>query len=966
MADSPLNDLNYGRPGLTTYDLDTRGWNTSRGPTTSVLQQVSEWQLALPAATTSISTDTLKNATTSRKDARRLAHDHPQLVPAAKDLPDLSTLSQAVTSAAMTYDPHIGDLLAFGTVFLNKSFRPKQIAALPTGPSRSILRLVPLGQQRNGWEGDRSVWLQGPSFTFVDSGYWNEEAAPIQQVIFGQTETSNSLLAVRLPSKTVLFRPSYHRGRRAAEPSPYYHLPPSLLSAQPIISITIAQTGGVPHADFDFNPNYQFQFGIVDEQGAWSLWQIARRAKRDEYSVSRLVGGHISPAEEEVADSEDGWARILWAGDSNTLLVCSRRQLSLVNVTGETFEYLPAPPVISQRSSEWILDLKRHPQQQECFFILTSTRLFLMSVTTSSSAADSSSGQAGATILLSRRHYRGDEDLTLQMHPQIFEEQTALFVKSRLNKLVQLYYFQDRSSSQAECISTTDPVSVDLDLPGAAYIMQMHLQPLEYGSKEALPHKRLNTSAQLYHERAIPFHQLTVLTADLGVHQIVLLSAKHDPAPERLAWRKMMAPHSLDARSDVDEMDGFIEPNGPNWEIEPGPKLRAQVPRLLSDRDLTHATADRTELYESLLHSEQAGSTSIEDVIQQLQETMGVQALKFETNVMETLDTIDVPDIDEASAKVQQLFESQSINVLRPIASQQVLRLPGAEQTSITNLYDTVLKDWVAPLTAQIPVSVRQAKERLARRVATEVILASTQLRPSEEEQSIPSSSGPASLPVLPSESLDAISSSLPTPPQSSIPPSSPLFPESSRPRRGDPLSRLRKHLVIDDVSNTTLIGLPPSVSDLLLHWQPGNDPSTYNWESTERAIRPEVADEETQELLEKERKKRERRDKRQRREDELLRAKTQTSRQPLFSQPVFPRSSPGPFVGGMTASSQVPVPTSSQMPIQIYDQGGGFGGLGGFGGMSGMVPQSQVEPGKFGGRPDKKKKKSKSRVSGF
>jgi RNA polymerase I-specific transcription initiation factor RRN6 len=50
-------------------------------------------------------------------------------------------------------------------------------------------------------------------------------------------------------------------------------------------------------------------------------------------------------------------------------------------------------------------------------------------------------------------------------------------------------------------------------------------------------------------------------------------------------------------------------------------------------------------------------------------------------------------------------------------------------------------------------------------------------------------------------------------------------------------------------------------------------------------------------------------------------------------------------------------------MSSQVQGHGSPFVG---FGGGINMMPQSQVEPGRFGGRPDKKKKKGKSRVSGF
>lgn len=630
MADSQLNDQNYGRPGLTTYNPDECQWHFSREATQQTLEKVSEWQLAIPAALNAPPTTDFTNTTATRKDARRLAHDFPQLVPAAKGLPELSAVSQGVGLAAAAYDPHTGSLLSFGTVFLQKSFRRKQVAAVPAGPSGNILRLVPLGRQRYGWDGDRSVRLEAPFCSVVDSGYWNEGAAPIQQVTFGQAETSNSLLAVRLPSKTVLFRPSYHQSRRAAKPSPYYDLPPSLLSAHPILAITPDQTGGASHADVAFNPDYQFHIAVVDQRSAWSLWQIERRAKRDEYSSSRLVVGHIHSSEEEFNDSGDGWARILWTG-SDTLVVCNRRQLSVIKVTGETFEYLPAPPIIPQRSTDWILDVKSHTRGR--VFILTTTRIFLVSVTSSNNALDGNSGQAGATVLLSRRHYRGNEDLTLQMHPQLVEEETVMFLTSCLNTLVQVYFFQSHSPNQTESISMTDPVKLEAGFPDAAHITRVYLTRLKYTAKEHPLHKRRNASAHSYLEKAIPFYQLTALTADLGVHQIVLISSKHETDPERLAWRKIVTQRFLDIRDEADEMADFIEPDGPDWEIEPESKLKSQVPRQISNEDAIHPNADHAWLYESLSYEGHTSSTSVDDIIQRFEAVLSRRTPISEVNV---------------------------------------------------------------------------------------------------------------------------------------------------------------------------------------------------------------------------------------------------------------------------------------------------------------------------------------------
>lgn len=626
MADTPLNNLNYGRPGLTTYDLDNREWGFSRLSSTSKLQQVSEWQLAIPPAVTSPPTTTSRTATSSLKSVQRLARDYPQLVPAATHLPDLDLVSEAVGSAAAIYDPHVGDLFSFGTVFLKKFVRPKRIAALPTGPSGSILRLVPLGKQRQGWEGDKSVWLSGPSFRTVDSGYWNEQAAPIQQICFAQTENANSFLAVRLPSKSVLFRPFSHRGRRAARPSPHYTLPPSLLSARPILEVTLAQTGGAPHADVAFNPEYQFQLGIIDQRYKWSIWQIERRAKREEYSVVRMVSGDIVP-ENSKMDDGDGWARLFWAGDSNTLIVCNRRQLCVVSLAGDSFKYLQAPPFIPQRSTDWILDIKKHPQHQNRFFLLTSTRLFLVAVTSSSAALDSTVGQAGATVVSSRRHYRDDEDLTLRMDIQEIEGTICLFIASRLNKLIQVYHFQDSPSASSDLIFSTDPVGLAFEMPEPAGALHMRLQLLEYGTKVVPQHRQKNATAQSYLSRSMPFYQLTVVLADLSVHQTVIITSERDPNPEPLVWRRaVVAKHSLDATTAVDDLNDFVEPNGPDWDADPESKLESQRPRLtpVLDRPHQHPTVEQTTVYEALLDETLGGreNASLEVVTDQLRELM--------------------------------------------------------------------------------------------------------------------------------------------------------------------------------------------------------------------------------------------------------------------------------------------------------------------------------------------------------
>jgi RNA polymerase I-specific transcription initiation factor RRN6 len=333
-----------------------------------------------------------------------------------------------------------------------------------------------------------------------------------------------------------------------------------------------------------------------------------------------------------------------------------------------------------------------------------------------------------------------------------------------------------------------------------------------------------------------------------------------------------------------------------------------------------------------------------------------------------------VSDIDEASALLNSLVNdhaAEDLVTVGQIASASALHLGGDEQPTISGVYDSILQNWVASLPKDVPVRVRQHKERLARRVAAEVMLASTrvtqrdsQLRTATGQPSLSHDSGIA-MPILSSQLLASQMSSQPLPAplpsqsQSQSQSHSQPLPSAPPSALADPLARLRKHLKFrDDEATGPQPALAPSVTQLLSHWQPGANPSTYNWDTIERADCADNLDEASQRQLEKARKKKERLERKQQRENEL--AKSQPSSQPFsvplpssqpfpFTMPTaFPKSSPGPMLG----SSQMPF---TQVPLP------------GTGTQSQGLPgaQSQVVPGRFGGRVERKKKK-KNRVSGF
>lgn len=328
---------------------------------------------------------------------------------------------------------------------------------------------------------------------------------------------------------------------------------------------------------------------------------------------------------------------------------------------------------------------------------------------------------------------------------------------------------------------------------------------------------------------------------------------------------------------------------------------------------------------------------------------------------------IEVSDVDEASTLLHDLMtlrNQDSLAEAQRIATPRILHLTEDEDSTVSTLYDTMLQSWVAPLPPDVPIRVRQRKERLARRIATEVMLASTRIRMQDTQaldqpyQLRPSQDSGVSLPILPSRPAPGSparpsqvlfrQSSLPTLSQLQ---SSPLPPFSTPSTPMNPLDHLRTHLNIREEGTVGPTNLSSSVNQVLAHWQPGTDPNAYDWALTEQARYSKNLEDLSQKNTEKARKKKERRAKKQMREDDLMRS--QPSSQPfVFRQPAAViRSSPGP---ALASSSQVPSQPSTQPRFQDT----------GFQSQAGVQPQSQIEPGRFGGRLDKKKKKK--RVGGF
>lgn len=327
-------------------------------------------------------------------------------------------------------------LIAFGKARDSDNRRGAiiDIVALASGKAGEVLRIIRPQLDKLEWfghEGGIHIEALNPS-TALEECYWVGNGGAIRQITFAMEEngqskwlaSSSSWLAVRQTNCTTIFKPLYRREPTAAivPQRTSFKYPSSRLTSNPIASIPMGDTGDIPHADVTFNPFYARQVAILDQGGSWSIWDMEGKEAKSTFKMTRGKHGHIlddlePDARSSRPDADDGWGRILWAGDVNTLIVCSRVHLAAFNIQGETSR-LPIPDVFTSMSSGWILDVKQNACQLNHVFVLTSTRIFWLEITSD----DEDTGEV--RILFSCRHFRDEDGENMKL--DVLSEESCL------------------------------------------------------------------------------------------------------------------------------------------------------------------------------------------------------------------------------------------------------------------------------------------------------------------------------------------------------------------------------------------------------------------------------------------------------------------------------------------------------------------------------------------------------------
>lgn len=435
MTEPRRADLSYGQLGEATYDTESQEWQFTRRP--GVVRQihpVGESIVTIQPSTETVASLPNLSAAGRAHNIKELAGAYPELVPSIPLLSELVQTSEAIVKASSTHDPAVSQLLEFGKAAdldnQRSGSRTIALAAIAGGHAREAVKLVRLQHDQLGWLGHRTIGLKTPTLGAGDQGWWVGYGSPIQQLCFAETEGKpSSWLAVRCSEATTILRPLL---QRLPVPATFVNgpggsrksFPPSRVDANPILSLSVEHTGGAPHADVSFNPSNQKQFAIVDQRGQWSVWNIeGQRRRRHLWTATAGPNGQICATDDDYEDAkvdttseakQDGWGSIIWAGDTNTILVADRRTLAIFNVEALP-QRLAVPGLHVIKDAEWILDLKRSPLDDSHIFLVTSSRVLCLRIRGAEQDEDVKGLKIEAEILFSTTHFRDQEDISLRL-----------------------------------------------------------------------------------------------------------------------------------------------------------------------------------------------------------------------------------------------------------------------------------------------------------------------------------------------------------------------------------------------------------------------------------------------------------------------------------------------------------------------------------------------------------------------
>ncbi|EME89210.1 uncharacterized protein MYCFIDRAFT_76564 [Pseudocercospora fijiensis CIRAD86] len=827
--------------------------------------------------------------------------------------------------------------------------RMTSVVASVAGEAGELLRVSQVHLQRQGWGEDKELYLEVPVL-HGDEVTWDAQLGPVQQVCFAQPiDRGECLLAVRYLTKVLLVRPMYRKGTASGVSG-------SGISTELLYAIDRA---GLTHADVAFNPWFGLQIAVIDQAGYWKVVEFSSR-KLNRIARTWATPGPTSSSSKEEA-LYDGWARIAWVMNSETILVCVRRSIKLFSINKS--EAVLQKTIDSELlgDTDWILDFQQDAKHLDCCYVLTSTYLILIQFRTNLQ------GELTGRVKARVRHHRNPEDLSMRLHIFEAEQGVWILISSRRAEIAFAYRF---SFADFNHITVASPVQFDLPI-ALCEVLDLQIEPVSKIEPRSTDDHSDQSEEALY-------MSAFVLRKDRDINSTLLSSSSDN---RKSVGKCLLLPtwtSTLSASATRLRGDNFVVDDAADG---PTPLLQSTMPIARRARRQEQQTIPKQgsrdlELVASalrqpihVLHAVDQVLESADATIAQRRESplqslhtlaslakgeIGIVDVQQSSDLLEALG-VGVPRAMGHVADIDAQLESEQHWKLGHVSLESVVGLEeDLAGRDLQTVYNRLVSLWITPLGEETSGWIRLAKVAIARSLAAEITLASRTLRlerdPGREGiaetrtdqgfdsvDNIPIRSQPASSPWAAKHSVP------PTPSPTATP--SVTTASSHRSSLAAPeLYRLSKYTTF---SKPSPMVLPRPLAKVLTHWEVGADPTEYNWSSTSKDIaRQEEEEEQNEEMTEKERQRA-----RRRAERHIRRQRKEAA----ASQAHQLASSQAPEI--LSASQPIaPIKAESQ-PSHITgsSQSQNFG-------ASASNIASQVVPGRFGGRPPPKKK----RKSGF
>ncbi|GAB7361078.1 hypothetical protein MBLNU230_g1116t1 [Neophaeotheca triangularis] len=950
MAEAASKGLPYGHFGQAAYDTESQQWRFTRRVGGSRTLQVLGGSEVIrePTATKPNSHEASRiRLPPSQKDAkqvRELLRTLPEVQPATGLFSPLLCVSEAIIDASAVRPLEHDNLLAIGLVPSELTHRRVELLAHPTGANGSDLFLATLSSQRRYWKGSKSTWLNLPIVTSEDAT-WSGPGVPIQQLCFAQPISHGDVfLAVRTPIETIIFRPVLRKHPLSCSTS--------ALDSNLVCRIPIDREVGASHANVSFCPWRTSRLAVIDVEGSCVVRDIEPQRKRlgkqlCVFKVTQDIPGDVDNT------CNDGWGRVTWVLGESFLLVANRKQICLFDIARNPERVLDLDAELKKDTS-LVLDVQLIPARNDVACVLTTSRLLIFSF------SGVEKGTPKAVCLLGWRHHISAELLDLRLSTFADGNDVALLLRSQTGTMQTTYQLTLGASGISYAF---EPGTLET-LAETPALTDVLIRPLDYGGKasstEGEDRDRPRFLAALTLARDLAVRREFLASRESGTHSLV--SMPGEKGLTKAGTSRLPKEHF------VTDGDMDMENEAP---LRPKPTSQYVQHRLLlaSTASEPQWTISYRPTCQHLCQQPEDDAISFVEVISRAREQTTKQDASvdaFSTLQQLANSRIRLDDMNVAARSLKGFLEStpesapswtdvnedQSTTIAVKPVKFPANMYEVFKNRELTSIYDRMIRQYVSTLSRGIPGRTRLAKDETARQIAADVVLSSHILRPSapyaqgEPHQSqsqaesweLPMRASSQMFPDSQMSELPTSQTALPTPSPTATPsvttasyPASIVAPE---------VSRLSRYTTFN---GPTPPALPKALNRVLAHWPPGTDPANYDWLSTYRRLE-QPSESVDEDMTEKERARLQRRAERHIRRQ---RREAKVSEQQHIASSQAPRVAPSQSQG----LSQKPPPMMGSQPAAVLASSQSVG--------AGQIPAaSQVERGKFGGKPPKKKRK--------